>query len=202
MPTVGVYARCSTKDKDQDAELQLQPMREYANARGWQIVEYVDYASAADMSGRKAWARLMADVRARRVDHILVWKLDRAFRSSLHTLRTLEDLEHHGVGFQCLTQPVDTTGPTGRLLLQILAAVAEFEHALIAERVKEGMANARRKGAKFGRPRAADRPHVARHLAGVRDQVEAGTLSKRAAARQLRVGQATLGRLLGTENAD
>jgi putative DNA-invertase from lambdoid prophage Rac len=80
--------------------------------------------------------------------------------------------------------------------LHILAAVAEFEHELIAERVKEGMANARRKGAKIGRPRAADRPHVARHLANVRDQVQAGQLSKRAAAKRLRVGIGTLNRLL------
>src|SRR5579859_6870653 len=193
---VGLYARVSTRDKDQDPEVQLVSMREYAIARNWTASEYVDHASAADMSGRKAWARLLDDVRARRVDLVLCWKLDRAFRSVLHTLRTLEDWEHHGVGFACLTQPVDTTSPTGRLMLQILAAVAEFERGLIAERVKEGMANAKRKGARIGRPLAADRPHVARHLTAVREQVNAGTLSKRAAARRLRVGMGTLNQLL------
>lgn len=193
---VGLYARVSTRDKDQDPEVQLVPLRDYAIVRGWTATEYVDHASAADMSGRKSWARLLDDVRHRRVDLVLCWKLDRAFRSVLHTLRTLEEWEHHGVGFQCLTQPVDTASPTGRLMLQVLAAVAEFERGLIAERVKEGMANARRKGARIGRPLAAERPHVARHLAGVREQVQAGQLSKRAAARRLRVGQATLARLL------
>jgi DNA invertase Pin-like site-specific DNA recombinase len=193
---VALYARVSTRDKDQDPELQLQPMREYAAARGWQATEYVDHAPAADLAGRTAWARLLEDVRRRRVDLVLAWKLDRPFRSTLHCLRTLEDLAHRGVGFACLTQEIDTTNPTGRLLLTILAAVAEFERGLLAERVREGMTNARRKGVRLGRPRAAERPHVARLWPTVRAHLAAGTLSKRAAARQLRVGPATLERLL------
>ena len=197
---VGLYARVSTRDKDQDVELQLAPMRAYAAARGWTVVEYVDHAAAADMRGRRAWARLMEDARHRRVDHVLAWKLDRGFRSVLHCLRTLEDLEHHGVGFSCLTQDgIDTTSASGRLMLTILAAVAEFERGLIAERVKEGMANARRKGARLGRPAAATRPHVVRHLAEVAAELAAGTISKRRAARRLRVSVATLDRLVGAQ---
>lgn len=188
----------STRDKDQDPEVQLAPLREHAAARGWEVTEYVDQASAADMAGRTAWARLVEDARRRRVDLVLVWKLDRAFRSTLHCLRTVEGWEHQGVGFACLTQPIDTTSPTGRLLLTILAAVAEFERILIAERVREGMANARRRGARIGRPPAAERPYVARQLEAVRAEVAAGTFSKRAAARRLRVGSGTLDRLLGS----
>lgn len=199
---VALYARVSTRDRDQDPELQLQPMREYAAARGWQVAEYVDQASAADMAGRRGWAQLLEDVRRRRVDHVMAWKLDRPFRSTLHCLRSLEELEHRGVGFSCLTQDIDTTSPTGRLLLTILAAVAEFERGLISERVREGMSNARRKGARIGRPSAADRPHVARLLPGVRAQLEAGQVSKRAAARQLKVGTATLERLLGAPKGE
>lgn len=193
---VGLYARVSTRDKDQDPELQLQPMREYAVARGWEPTEYVDRAAAGDLAGRTAWAQLLEAIRRRRVDHVLAWKLDRPFRSTLHCLRTLEELEHRGVGFACLTQTIDTTSPTGRLLLTILAAVAEFERGLIAERVREGMTNARRKGVRLGRPAAAERPHVARQWPAVRAQLAAGALSKRAAARHLRVGTATLERLL------
>jgi DNA invertase Pin-like site-specific DNA recombinase len=194
---VALYGRVSTRDKEQDPELQLVPMREYAQARGWRATEYVDRAPAADLAGRTAWARLLEDARRRRVDHVLVWKLDRAFRSTLHCLRTLEELEHRGVGFACLTQPeVDTTSPTGRLLLTLLAAVAEFERGLIRERVKEGLANARRKGARIGRPPAAERPAVARQLPAVLAEVEAGTLSKRQAAKRLGVGAPTLDRLL------
>ena len=195
-PRLAVYARVSTRDKDQDPAVQLAPLREYAAARGWHAAEYVDHASAADMSGRTAWARLVEDARRHRVDLVMVWKLDRAFRSTLHCLRTLERWEHEGVGFACLTQPIDTTSPTGRLLLTVLAAVAEFERGLIAERVKEGMANARRKGVRIGRPRAADRAGVARQLPALRAEVAAGTISKRAAARKLKIGVATLARLL------
>ncbi len=198
---VALYARVSTRDKDQDPELQLQPMREYAYSRGWAVAEYVDHASAADLVGRTGWARLLDDVRRRRIDHVLAWKLDRAFRSTLHCLRTLEDFAHRGVGFACLTQDIDTTSPTGRLLVTILAAVAEFERGLIAERVREGMTNARRKGVRLGRPPAAERPHVARHWPTVQDQLAAGTLSKRAAARHLRIGPATLERLLAAAPA-
>src|SRR5262245_21191350 len=102
-------------------------MREDAAARGWAPTEYVDHASAADLARRRGWARLLDDVRRRRVDHVLAWKLDRPFRSTLHCLRTLEAFAHQGVGFSCLTQEIDTASPTGRLLLTVLAAVAEFE---------------------------------------------------------------------------
>ncbi len=199
MPTqhYALYARVSTRDKDQDPDLQLQPLREYAMARGWEAREYVDHASAADMAGRKAWAQLVDDVRRRRVDHVMVWKLDRPFRSTLHCLRTLEEFTHLGVGFSCLTQDIDTTSPTGRLLLTILAAVAEFERGLIAERVREGMVNARRKGTRIGRPAAVDRPHVARHLDAVLGDLRAGVISKREACRRLKIGMATLDRILG-----
>jgi DNA invertase Pin-like site-specific DNA recombinase len=199
---VALYARVSTRDKDQDPDVQLAPMREYASIRGWNASEYVDRSAAADMRGRTAWGRLVADARQRRVDLVFVWKLDRAFRSTLHCLRTLEAWQARGVGFACLTQDVDTTSPTGQLLLTILAAVAEFERSLVAERVKEGMANARRKGARIGRPSAIERPHVARHLDEVRAAVNAGTLSKRAAARTLRVGFGTLDRLLAAPKGD
>jgi DNA invertase Pin-like site-specific DNA recombinase len=151
------------------------------------------------MMRRSAWAHLIEDARLRKIDLVLVWKLDRAFRSTLHCLRTLEAWEGHGVGFSCLTQDVDTTSPTGQLLLTILAAVAEFERTLVAERVKEGMANARRKGTRIGRPLAAGRPHVARHLAEVCAAIDAGTMSKRAGARRLRVGFGTLDRIIAAQ---
>lgn len=199
---VGLYARVSTRDKDQDPELQLQPMREYAAARGWRVTEYVDRVSAADMVGRTGWVQLLADARHRRVDHVMAWKLDRPFRSTLHCLRTLEELDHRGVGFSCLTQEIDTTSPTGRLLLSILAAVAEFERGLISERVREGMVNARRKGARIGRPAAIERPEVAAQLEAVLAGLAEGAISKREACRQLRVGMATLERILGAPKGE
>jgi DNA invertase Pin-like site-specific DNA recombinase len=100
---VAIYARVSTRDKNQDPELQLEPMRALAEAQGWKFLEYVDYASAADMNGRKQWTRLMVDVRQRKVDLVMCWKLDRCFRSSLHAHRSMEELGEAGVGFRCHT---------------------------------------------------------------------------------------------------
>lgn len=197
-----MYARVSTRDKDQDPALQLQPMRDYATQRGWAVEEHVDHAAAGDFAGRAGWARLLVAIRKHQVDHVLAWKLDRCFRSTLHCLRTLEDWEHRGVGFSCLTQDIDTSSPTGRLLLTILAAVAEFERGLISDRVREGMSNARRKGAHIGRPAATERPHVAKHLPGVLAALERKEISKREACRRLRIGMPTLNRLMGAPKGE
>jgi DNA invertase Pin-like site-specific DNA recombinase len=197
---VALYARVSTRDKDQDPELQLDALRAYVVARGWQAVEYVDQAAAGDLAHRTAWARLLADAAQRKVDLVMVWKLDRAFRSTLHALATLRDLEHAGVGFSSLTQPeLDTTSATGRLVFTILAAVAEMERELIADRVREGMRHAARQGKHIGRPPVTARPAFARRWPAVRAEVAAGHLSRRQAARRLGIGTATLARLLATE---
>ena len=73
---VGLYARVSTRDKDQDPELQLDPLRAYVAARGWEPIEYVDTAAAGDLAHRTAWAQLLTDAGRRHVDRVLVWKLD------------------------------------------------------------------------------------------------------------------------------
>jgi DNA invertase Pin-like site-specific DNA recombinase len=159
-------------------------------------MEYVDVAAAGDLAHRTAWARLLNDVATRRVDQVMVWKLDRAFRSTLHALSTLQDFEHSGVGFSSLTQPeLDTTSAAGRLVFTILAAVAEMERELIADRVKEGMRHAARQGKRIGRPPVTSRTGFAARWARVERELVAGRMSHRAAARQLRIGTATLARL-------
>ncbi len=197
---VGLYGRVSTRDKDQDPELQLEAMREYVRARGWEAAEYVDTAAAGDLAHRTAWARLLADVAGRRVDLVMVWKLDRAFRSTLHALATLRDFEHAGVGFSALTQPeLDTTSAAGRLVFTILAAVAEMERELIADRVREGMRHAARQGRQIGRPPVTDRAGFATRWKRVQPDLAAGRLSRRQAARRLGIGTATLARLLAAD---
>lgn len=199
---VALYARVSTRDKDQDPELQLEAMREYLRTRAWAATEYVDTAAAGDLVHRTAWARLLADVARRSVDLVMVWKLDRAFRSTLHALATLRDFEHAGVGFRALTQPeLDTTSATGRLVFTILAAVAEMERELIRDRVKEGMLRAARQGKQIGRPSVTARPGFAGRWARVRGDLAAGRVSRRQAARRLGIGTATLGRLLAATEA-
>jgi DNA invertase Pin-like site-specific DNA recombinase len=199
-PRVALYARVSTRDKDQDPELQLEALRAYITARGWEAVEYVDAAAAGDLAHRTAWARLLADVARRQVDRVMVWKLDRAFRSTLHALSTLRDLEHYGVGFSSLTQPeLDTTSATGRLVFTILAAVAEMERELIADRVREGMRHAARQGKAIGRPPVTARPGFATRWSRVQADLAARRISRRQAARRLGIGTATLGRLLAAQ---
>lgn len=194
---VALYARVSTRDKDQDVELQLVPMREYVAAHGWEPFEYNDQAAAGDLVHRTDWQRLLADAARRRIDRVMVWKLDRAFRSTLHALSTLQELEHHGVGFASLTQPeLDTTSATGRLVFTILAAVGEMERELIRDRVREGMRHAAAKGARIGRPPVTSRPGFATRFERVRDELERAGLSRRQAARKLGIGTATLARLL------
>jgi DNA invertase Pin-like site-specific DNA recombinase len=176
-------------------------MREYAARRGWKVVgEYVDYAGAADFVRRKRWKQLLADARHRRIELVAVWKLDRAWRSTIECLNTLNEWEARGVGFACVSQPeLDTTTPIGRLLMTVLAAVAEFERDLIRERVLEGLENARRKGSRLGRPSVLARPGFGERWLEARALLVDQRIGKRAAARQLKVGAGTLERLLATE---
>ena len=141
---IAIYARVSTRDKDQNPESQLFLLRDHAARMGWEIVhEYVDQASATDMRGRVQWRGLMERVRLGGIKAVLVTKLDRAFRSAKDTYDGLAYLDSHGVGFVAATQPFDTTTSTGKLLMGVLAVVAEFERDLIVERTNEGLARAR-----------------------------------------------------------
>jgi DNA invertase Pin-like site-specific DNA recombinase len=199
---VALYARVSTRDKDQDVDLQLVPLREYVTAHGWEAFEYTDEAAAGDLAHRTDWQRLLNDAARRRIDRVMVWKLDRAFRSTLHALSTLRDLEHHGVGFASLTQPeLDTTSATGRLVFTILAAVGEMERELIRDRVREGMRHAASKGARIGRPPVTSRPGFGSKWQRVQDELARGAISRRQAARRLGIGTATLARLLPASGA-
>jgi len=133
--------------------MQLRELREFADRRGWQIVgEYVDTASGAK-DIRPALARLMSDIYQRRIDCVLVWKLDRFGRSLRHLLNALAELEACGVAFVSLRDNLDLGTPSGRFMFQIIGAMAEFERSLIQERVKAGLRNARTKGKRLGRPR-------------------------------------------------
>jgi len=157
---VGLYARVSTVDKNQDPELQLSRLRESAKAHGWEIIdEYVDYASGAKWD-RPQFQRIMSDSRCRKIDAILVVRLDRFSRSVIDLENSLQDMKHHGVDFICTEQPIDTSTPQGNLIFHILGAIAEFERELIRMRVKEGMEKAKRDGKRIGRRRIEIGQHV------------------------------------------
>jgi DNA invertase Pin-like site-specific DNA recombinase len=150
---VALYARVCTLN-NQDPEMQLSELREYAAHRGWQIVEeFTNQGVSGCKESRPALNRLMADACRRRFDAILVWKIDRFGRSLKHLVNALAELAALGVAFISLRDNLDLSTPSGRLMFQIIGAMAEFERALIQERVRAGLRNARSKGKKLGRPR-------------------------------------------------
>ena len=146
-----IYARVSTLI-GQSPEMQLAELREYASRRGWEIVgEYVDCISGSKES-RPELNRLMADAHRRHFDAVLVWKIDRFGRSLKHLVNSLADLDSYGVAFVSLRDNLDLSTPSGRLMFQIIGAMAEFERSLIQERVRAGLRNAKLKGKTLGRP--------------------------------------------------
>src|SRR6267154_1197893 len=150
---VALYARVSTLNGNQDPEMQLSELREYATRRGLSIhEEYVDQGVSGSKESRPALNRLMTDAQKCRFDAILVWKIDRFGRSLKHLVNDLADLSAYGVTFISLRDNLDLSTPSGRLMFQIIGAMAEFERALIQERVKAGMRNAQAKGRRIGRP--------------------------------------------------
>jgi DNA invertase Pin-like site-specific DNA recombinase len=157
MKRCALYARVSTSNGQQDPEMQLCELREYAQHRGLQIVEvYTDNGVSGSKESRPSLNRLMADAQQRKFDVLLVWKLDRFARSLKHLVNALAQFEALGVAFVSLRDNLDLTTPSGRLMFQIIGAMAEFERELIRERVRAGLKNAKTKGTKLGRPRLID----------------------------------------------
>ena len=194
---VGVYARVSTSDKDQDPETQLMPLRDFIESQGWEVYKiYVDMAPANDLAHRIAWRQLLDDAAKRRFSVVLVFKLNRAFRSVKHMHDTLAAWEMVGVSFKSLREQFDTSTALGRLLLNLLAALAEFELELIRERVKAGMDRARRQGRQIGRPKVTDRRGFNKRFGDILERLDGGDISRRQAAIELGIGYATLKRLL------
>ncbi len=194
---VAAYARVSTSDKDQDPETQLMALRDFARAQRWEIAgEYVDHAPANDPLHRTAWRKLLDDAARRRFQAVLVFKLDRAFRSVKHMHDTLAVWAVQEIGFVSAREGFDTRTALGRLLLNLLASLAEFELEVLSERVKAGMERARRQGKHVGRPPVTARDGFAEKWAAVRAELEAARISRSEAARRLGIGYASLLRLI------
>jgi len=186
---VALYARVSTLN-GQDPEMQLSELREYTARRGWTVSgEYVDHVSGSKES-RPELNRLTVDAHRRVFDAVLVWKIDRYGRSLKHLVNALADLNAYGVAFVSFRDNLDLSTPSGRLMFQIIGAMAEFERSLIQERVRAGLRNARAKGKRLGRPSVkVDAGEIAR----LRSQ----GLGWRAIASKLGVGLGTVVRAAG-----
>jgi DNA invertase Pin-like site-specific DNA recombinase len=145
-----IYVRVSTAE--QDTGLQETELREYVESRGWSCVVYRDQGQSGAKNDRPALTALLNDLRRRKADVVVVWALDRLARSLKHLLTIAEECRLLGVDLVSLRQNIDTTLPAGRLTFAVLGAVAEFEREMLRERVKAGMAQARRAGKRVGRP--------------------------------------------------
>ena len=148
---VAIYARVSTVDKGQDPETQLLGLRDYAARRAFVVVgEYVDYASGT-REDRPQYQALFAAARRRQLDVVLVWRYDRFARSTPALVNALQEFHRLGVDFISYQEHIDTTTPQGELIFTVMASLAQFESALMSERVKAGMARAKAQGKRISR---------------------------------------------------
>src|SRR5437879_930754 len=188
-PRVAIYARVSTTNHGQDVNLQTRDLEQFAQARGWLRVDsYLDIGISGAKDKRPELDRLMADAKRRKFDVVLVWKLDRFARSLRHLVNALAEFESLGIAFVSLSDNLDLSTASGRLMFNIIGAIAEFERELIRERVKAGMRNAKAKGTRIGRPRAnVDAGQIA--------QLRAQGLSWKKIAKAMGLGVGTLYRV-------
>ena len=186
----GLYARVSTNDQ-QTIPLQIRALREYTARRGWTVAMQVkEIGSGA--SARELREPIVEAARRRDIDVVLVWRLDRWGRSVADLLATLQELDHLGVGFVSLTEALDLTTPAVRAMAALLAVFAEFERDILRERVRAGLAHARRNGKRLGRPATA-----ALHADQVR-KLYRTNVSKAEIARRLRIGRTSVRRIPAT----
>jgi putative DNA-invertase from lambdoid prophage Rac len=186
---VAIYARVSTHDQ-QTLPMQLEAMRAYAERKGWQIASTVEEVG----SGAKTRPRreeLLRAARRREIDVIVVWRLDRWGRSLVDLIATLQELTALSVGFVSLSEALDLTTPSGRAFAGMLAVFAEFERDILRDRVKAGIAQARKEGRPHGRP-----AKIVGKTQEIQDLARKG-LSKSAIAKQLNIGRTFVRRLLG-----
>jgi DNA invertase Pin-like site-specific DNA recombinase len=186
----GLYARVSTHDQ-QTLDLQVNAMSAYIRHRGWEVVGQIkDIGSGA--KERPEREELLKAARRREVDVVVVWRLDRWGRSLPDLVVTLRELAELGVGFVSLTEALDLTTSTGRAMTGMLAVFAEFEREILRERVRAGIAQARKEGRPHGRP-----PTALRKTDEVL-RLKAERMSHSEIARQLGIGRTSVRRILAT----
>lgn len=148
-----IYARVSTTK--QDETLQIPRCEEFAKRHGWEVVKiYQDEASGRD-ANRPGWKALESDLRRHEFDAIIVTKLDRIMRSLMQLLQIFETFQRYGVMIVTIEQGIlDLKSANGRLQVQLLGMLAEWEKELISDRTKEALAMKKAKGIQLGRPAA------------------------------------------------
>jgi DNA invertase Pin-like site-specific DNA recombinase len=188
MPNIkaAIYARVSTKDRDQDVENQLAQLRRYAESQSWTVTEFIDHETGRH-ANRAQFLRLFEAASRREINMVLVWALDIFTREGVaETFLHIKKLCDYGAQFESLTEShFRTTRVAGDLMIAIAAWIAKQERVRISERTKAGLATAKAKGKQLGRrwvvfPRARAQ------------QMRKEGMSWRAIARELGVGQSTI----------
>lgn len=151
---VALYARVSSEQ--QDYSLQIRELTEFAASKGWEIHQVYEEKITGTTANRPQLKQMLLDMAAGRFSVILVWKLDRFARSLKDLLTLLETLRDHEVDFVSMKDNLDLSTPAGRLMLHLLGAFGEFEASLIRERVRAGLAHAKKRGRKLGRRKERD----------------------------------------------
>ena len=188
MLRAGLYARVSTHDQ-QTLPLQMRAMRDYAAKRSWTIaIQIQEVGSGA--AERALREKLMTAARRREIDVVLVWRLDRWGRSLVDLVTALKELSALGVAFVSLTEALDLTTPTGRAMAGLLSVFAEFEHEILRERIRAGIAEARLQGKHLGRPVTVGKQ------AGQIEKLHRAGVSKAEIARRLDIGRTSVRRIL------
>ena len=155
---VALYARVSTDA--QTTENQLVELRAVAARAGWEVVaEYVDkgISGSKGRDGRPQFDLLLKAASRREFDMISSWSVDRLGRSLQHLISFLGDIHAKGVGLYLHQQALDTSTPSGKALFQMCGVFAEFERAMIQERVKAGLQRAVKDGKTLGRPQVSQK---------------------------------------------
>lgn len=156
--SVAIYVRVSTQD--QSCELQKSELTRYVESRGWVIFKIYEDKATGTNGNRPMLKALLKEARERQFDVLVCWKLDRLFRSLKDLIATLQELTEIKIDFISLKDNIDLTTSSGRLMMHLLGAFAEFEASLIRERVRAGMANAKARGKRLGRRPEIDSKRV------------------------------------------
>ena len=170
----------------------MRAMREYAEKHGWTIAAQIKEVGSG-AAERELREKLLDSARRREIDVVLVWRLDRWGRSLVDLVVTLKELVELGVAFVSLTEALDLTTPTGRALAGLLSVFAAFEHEILRERIRAGIAEARLQGKHLGRPVT-----VGKMASQIRKLHRAG-ISKAEIARRLDISRTSVRRILSAK---
>lgn len=198
---VALYVRVSTDG--QTVQNQLGELRHVAERHGWQIVQtYADegISGTKGREGRPEFDKLLKAIARREVDMVAAWSVDRLGRSLRDLVSLLSDLQVKGVDLFLLQQGLDTSTPSGRAMFQMLGVFSEFEAAMIRDRVRAGVARAKSKGTKSGRP--IGRPKLSRDKEAAAEELLGQGMGILKVARSLQMGTGSVSKVAAQMRAN